>query len=227
MTNNTQHRKVIFVILILSLMISFLNLNLSARIFGNGAGCAYCDSDNGEELTKSDIPCDLINNYIEEGAGYFLDSYGDVLKLLNRVELSDQRNLDYDEINKIVDSGIWNLRNALQIYGKLIKIAELTPYNEAVIYKLETFDYKTFMGKNDLIPTIFKDLQTYLQNGDIKGTYKRIYSDLNALLNLLYLIKSEVSINKLPTLLIVWKLNKKYSYTLLFGQYISEVFYSF
>jgi hypothetical protein len=226
MTYNAPHKKVIFVVLIFSLIFG-LSHNVFAYIFGNGAGCASCDSDNGEEQTKSDNTCDLINNYIEEGAGYFLDSYGDVLRLLNRVELSDQRNLDYDELNKIVDSGIRNLKSALQIYEKLIKIAELTPYNEAAIYKLETFDYKTFMEKNDLIPTIFNDLQTYLQNGNITGIYKRIYSDLNTLLNLLYVLKSEVSINKMPALSVVWKLNKKYSYTLLFGQYISEVFYSF
>jgi hypothetical protein len=62
---------------------------------------------------------------------------------------------------------------AKEPYYFMIKIAEVTPYNESVIAKLKSFDYDSFMYRINAAPGIFKEVSEYLKRGGVTGNYKR------------------------------------------------------
>ena len=132
----------------------------------------------------------------------------------------------YEELNKIVDSALENIINANATYYILIQIAQDTPYDMEVILKLKSFDYQDFMTEYSLNSDIFKEVEGYLKNGDITGTFIRIYTNFIKIKRLLLSIKYEVSLNKMPTLSKIWEVNEEASRTLTFGQYITRIFYA-
>ncbi len=213
--------------------------NIYSRIACNGLGGGYCDpavnpdcpedsSDSDESTLKgvSIIQSDsTIESNVEEAGGYFLNSVSDILKLSNLVEMSNLNGFDHDELLKIVNDGLDNIRYAKYSYELLIYTAEATPYNQKVITQLKNFDYEGLRVKNSLNKTIFAEVENYLRNGDITGTLKRFYSGVTVIEGLLMQIKDDVTAERLPELSNVWKVNEVASDNLLFGQGVSRVFY--
>jgi hypothetical protein len=197
------------------------------RVLANGSGGGYDDGD-GTSSTVAGIQSQFntIETYVIKGAGFYLNAYSDVLALLNRVEESDLIGMNYDEGRQISERALDNMYNAIHTYYYLIRRAEMTPYNEAVITKLMAFDYAGFMEKWGLNSAVFNQVEEYLQKGDITGMYKCIYIELAAITQMLQHIRDELSSGKLPEMSVLWKLNERCSQTLLFGQYMSRVFYT-
>ncbi len=196
------------------------------RILGNGSGSGYGGDGTSSNVAGTQSQLNTIEMYVIKGAGFYLDAYSDILVLLNRVEKSDLIGMDYSEGRQISERALDNMYNAIYTYYYLIRRAEMTPYNEAVITKLMVFDYAGFMEKWGLNSVLFKKVEEYLQKGDITGMYKYIYIELTAIVQILHHIRDELSLGKLPELSILWKLNERCSKTLLFGQYMSRVFYT-
>ncbi|UCH97953.1 MAG: hypothetical protein JSV88_14155, partial [Candidatus Aminicenantes bacterium] len=71
---------------------------------------------------------------------------------------------------------------------------------------------------------IFKDLETYLKKGDIRGMYSRECIEISKILALLYKVKIFLDAGQFPDLEDLWRLNQAYAQSLLFGQYAAEVF---
>jgi hypothetical protein len=197
-----------------------------SRILQNGSGKGYGDDggDSGSQERRSSIS--IINTYIIVGAGYYLNAHSDSLALLNRIELSEIIGIDYSECKNLVDRALNNIKNAKETYSLLIEVAEITPYNQLVISKLKSFDYDSYLNEHALNSLIFKDVEDYLKNGDIRGVHKRIYYDVIEIENLLISIKDEISLNKMPELSNLWKLNEKFSDTLIYGGYVARVFFN-
>jgi hypothetical protein len=220
MTNNTPHKRLVFLLFICTIVL-FLSPNLHSYICANGSGDGFCDPDGGKEYSCNNV---IINNYIEEGAGYFLNSYSNALYFLNRVELSNLKGIDCVEWSNILNSAAANIKNAKGTYSQLIKTAESTPYNQKIISKLKSFDYYYFMKENDLNDVIFNEVADFLKNGDIIGVYKWIYLRMSEIEDILFFIKIEMNFRGIPALANLWKLNGAYSRALLFGQYVAMVF---
>lgn len=189
-------------------------------IYDNGAGSGY----GGEEDGKSGYSGNTIENYIIEGAGYFLAGYSDVLRLLNRIELSGSIGTDFAELNTILESALVNVKNSRNTYTNLIHAAENTPYNESVIAKLIRFDYKSFQKSNELNSDVFQSVGAYLGNGNITGIFRQNCSDMKYLEGVLLSLKEKISLYEMPTVNILWELNQEYASALLFGQYVAQVF---
>lgn len=197
------------------------------RILGNGSGSGYGGGDGtNSSVAGIQSQFNTIEMYVIKGAGFYLDAYSDILVLLNRVEESDLIGMDYNEGGQISERALDNMYNAIYTYYYLIRQAEMTPYNEAVIKKLMAFDYAGFMEKWGLNSVLFKKVEEYLHQGDITGMYKYIYIELAAIVPILQQIRDELYLGKLPELSILWELNERCSKTLLFGQYMSRVFYA-
>ncbi|UCH95402.1 MAG: hypothetical protein JSV88_00770 [Candidatus Aminicenantes bacterium] len=214
-------------VLVGALILLMIPTGLLARFMANGSGGGYVEGDK-DSSGKAGFQClvNPIERYVIEGAAYYLDAYSDVLAFLNRVEGSDLKAMDYEEAQQVLDRALGNMNNAAKAYYHLIRRAESTPYNETVISKLMDFDYTGFMQEWGLNSGVFKKVEEHLQTGNITGIYKQIYTEFTTITGELYSMREELSANKLPQLSDCWRLNECCSRTLLFGQYVSRVFYA-
>jgi len=197
------------------------------RIWGNGAGGGYDGADGGSSNAAGiQSQFNTIETYVIRGAGFYLEAYSDILLLLNRIEESELNGMDYDEVRQISDRALMNMYNSIETYYYLIRRAEMTPYNDAFITKLMAFDYAGFMEKRQLNSVLFTKVEEYLRKGDITGTFKYIYIELTAIVKMLHSIRNDLYFGKIPELSDLWRINELCSQTLLFGQYMSRVFYA-
>ncbi len=197
------------------------NYSVFPYVLLNGAGSGY--GNGGANNAGGE---DTLSSYIIEGAGYFLDGNSDILQFLKKIELAGLQGLDYNELQRILSSGSAKMQAAVDTYEKLINTAELTPYNESVTAKLGSFDYPSFMKERGLNGIIFKEVEDYLKGGDITGTFKALHLKCAKIVEMLVSIKDDIDLNKFPDLEKLWNVNQGCSQTLLFGQYIAEVFYA-
>jgi hypothetical protein len=211
-------------VLLVTVITSFLCVNVYSYIATNGAGGGYGGS--GESSGGSSI-CSQ-NNEIEYfiilGAGNFLDAKSDVQQLLKAVELQDIRGVNYFEMQYLVENALFHMKNAQYIYDILIRTAEVTPYNESVQSLLKDFDYDAYMLENGLNKSLFDIVRQHLQAGDITGIFKRTYTKYTKIIQLLEAVKKEVYNNKMPELSIFWQLNETLDNTSTIGSYVARVF---
>jgi hypothetical protein len=164
-----------------------------------------------------------VNNFVVDGAGYFLESYANTLLFMKEIEWSGKTALAYDELKNLVDKALGNMKTANGTYVNLKQAADAAPYNPAVIDALKQFDYNGFKEANSLNGDIFKEVKGYLVKGDIRGVYARILLDTGNIILLLERIRDQVDAGDFPVIGDVWNLNHVYSQSLLFGQYTSQV----
>jgi virulence-associated protein VapD len=218
--------------LILTILVGVMILlvtpaDVLSRIMQNGAGTGYDESDETSGFQSGYLNIgNTIERYVIKGAGYYLDAYSDILAFLNRMELSDMQGMDYNESRQILDRAMANMIDVLKIYERLIKKAEVTPYNEAVISKLMEFDYNGFMQERGLNSVIFGKVEDHLKRGDITGLLRQMYTEFAVIAGLLSSVRDELNLEKLTEMSKVWRLNERCSQALLFGQYGSMVFYA-
>jgi len=215
-------RKELIIILLTVLILLFSKANVHAYFFANEGCTAYeggCEQ-GIRDATKT------IKGYIIDGAGYFLKSNSDMQLFLSKIELSELNGTDYSELQNIINSAIENMENAKETYINLISIAKRTPYNPSVIEKLQLFDYSSFQEKNKLNADIFKQVETFLSNGNVNGIFEKLKEDMENILKKLYNIKSGVDSSRFPELSELWQVNQMNSVTMLFGQYATEILYA-
>jgi len=193
---------------------SVISMNLFPVICANGSGDGFIAGKSGP-----------IETYVIEGAGNFLNAQSHILLFLNKVEMADLKGTNYSELQVILNDAIYYMKEAGLSYDNLIKTAETTPYNLDVIKKLASFDYDGFATEKNLNPVVFKRVQNFLGAGDIIGAYKIINAKFSKIINLLDGLQKVTALNQTPESTALWTLNQECSHTLLFGQYIAEVFY--
>jgi hypothetical protein len=211
-----KNKNIILKMIVGIFLITVLNFNLFGLIWANYSPLAFCE--DCEKNSK-------INIFVIEGGGYFLNAYSDILLLLNKIELSDLKGIDYEELQRIVDNAVSSMTNARAAYSSLVEVAGATSYNPDSIQKLKNFDYDGFQQENGLNSIIFNDLVFYLKRGDVRGFYARLLTHIDNLLQRTNLIKSVIDTERFPNIRDLWQLNKEFSYSLMFGQYAARVFY--
>jgi hypothetical protein len=144
---------------------------------------------------------------------------------MKKLEWSGKAALDYDELKNLVDRALDNMKRANETYVNLNLAANTAPYDPAVIDALKTFDYEGFKEENSLNGEIFNQVKACLSKGDTRGAYARILSDTETLVKLLQRIKEQIEAGEFPIIKDVWDLDQTFSQSLLFGQYLSRVFY--
>ncbi|MCX6579803.1 MAG: hypothetical protein NT166_06425 [Candidatus Aminicenantes bacterium] len=202
---------------VIALIFLVVNFNLYSYICLNGGGRGYVDG--GDSIANNTIEA-----YIIDGAGFYLAAKADIETLLNLIELKDSQGLGYKGLNVVEDNAVAKLKNAIAMYEKLIKEAESTPYNEDVQAKLKAIDYEIFMLSNGLNKVVFDAVSGFLKDGDITGCFKKIQADMKNILGMLQTINGETTLNRLPDLSIIWRLNETCCETSLFGSYVARVF---
>lgn len=198
----------------------FILLGLSRHLFPY---IIANESDNTYENTKENS--DLMRGDIANGAGAFLKSQADFIELLNRVEVSDANGIDFKELETLLDQSILHLETARDYYINLIQKAEATNYNTTILEKLAGFDYTGFRQARRLNGEIFQKVEALLSVGDTRGVYDALLTETNQVLDQLATIKADINLQVFPNLSTLWRTNQAYSETVLFGQYVAEVFF--
>ncbi len=213
-------------IVIISLILLFTAaVPLKALMWANESCVAFpggCLQGGGEKRSTGTT----IGNFIAEGGYYFLKSCSDMDLFLGLMESSELSGPDYISLETAINSAALNMELAKNTYYQLKNLAAFTPYNQDVILKLIEFDYTALEKKNRLIPAIFDRVRKYLAQGNVRGIYRESYLNLTELSELLESVKKDIEANTMPDLPTLWRLNQKFSETKLFGQYVTEVFYS-
>jgi hypothetical protein len=192
-----------------------------ARVCHNGVEDGY--DDGGGRKAEAWGSTGSIKTLIIEGAGNLLDSQAYMLLFLNKVEMSDLRGVDYSQLRDTLNKAIESMNQAVTNYRTLARKAAYTPYNQGTVYQLVLFDYAGFQKERNLNADIFGKLEHYLAKGDVTGTlYKTLY-DTETLLKMMYSLKNTIDTDLLPDNSSLWRLNQKFSETMLFGQYSAEV----
>lgn len=169
-------------------------------------------------------PAGQIDEYIVEGAGYFLDSYSYTLQFMRKVELAENQEMNYPELRHLLESSLVNMQKARDTYKLLKETADITPYNPEVIEALKNFNYDLYCEINRLNKEIFNGVKCYLIKGQITEIYGKLMADMGIMVNLLQAVKINIDNNLFPQVKAVRKLNQSYSTSLLFGQYVADIF---
>jgi hypothetical protein len=207
----------IFTVSMVSIILLLSSNNLFSYIECNGSGSGYvCPLCKGLGFQNE------IESIIIEGADYYLQGNSYIQTLLNRVELQDLKEIDYLEMQGLVNKALENITNSRLAYEKLLNKVKNMPYNLVVIEKLKSFDYKTFMIENRLNEVVFKKVEDYLSIGDITGSYKHVLSSIKKIERLLISMKNGMDFSRLEPF---WKINELCSEFSLFGSFVSRVFY--
>jgi hypothetical protein len=199
-------------------------MNVYSAIFLNGSGKGGYDVGGDGGGKSGENSNNSIEDYIIQGSGYYLSANSYVQKLLELVELKDIQDLDFDELEIVVDNAISRMTAAEMTYEVLISVAEVTPYNETTQLKLKEFGFDSFMIENKLIESVFDTVKVYLKIGDITGCYRWTHSKFKDIKERLQAIKSEISQDRLPEISTFRRLDDTICETSLFGSYIASVF---
>ena len=201
--------------------ITLLQINSFSYWYINCSDTGY---GGGGDSTSESGTTTAIGDYIVDGAGYFLGSYDKTLMFMKKVEWYEKQEVTNDELINLLDNALEQMKLAYTTYVSLNQLAYSTPYNPVVIDALKNFNYDGFQAEYNLNGEIFADAKTYLGKGDIRGVYRKVMWDTAQLIGLLNRVKEKLEAGVFPPLKEVWKLNQAYSQSLLFGQYISQVF---
>lgn len=208
---------------------------LNARYYSNGLDNGYCSNStdlncgvvSGERLLSATAADgNVIKALIIQGAGQFLYSTSNIFQLSNRIEVSELYGPDFNEMSYYAELAWGGMTDAKITYWQLIEETNGTPYNSDAINSLKNFDYKEFAKYHHLNEAVFKRVEGFLKNGNIRGTHVYIYKKMDRIIVILETIKRNLEESKIPDNSLMWELQQEVSETMLFGQYLSRVIYS-
>ncbi len=193
-----------------------------ALMKGNDSPMGFGGGTNGGESAG----IGALNTAVIESAGYSMESQSQILLFLAKIERSEVNGVDFKNLRQVLAKAIFSMEKAESNYVQLKQLADQTPYNEKVITQLTTFDYDGYKDAHSLNPSLFNKARTYLELGDVRGVYGKMLLDTRIILELLYRIDNSLENKRFPASDSLWRLNQ-YSYeSLIFGQYVAEVFYA-
>jgi len=220
----SQMKKVVLcVALFLVLVLGVLNLNVFARVCANYSEIGFLEPVRPGGGTFAEGQS-TIGGYVVSGAAHLMRAHADFTLLLYRVELWLPGADDNRAILRRASRCLENMAKAMSAYEKLVVLAGVTPYNPEVGNALYRFDYAAFGQAKGLNMPVFQAVEPYLRRGDILGVYRDIYSRLGKISHGLAILRDEIRPGDLPALDVFYRLQQDYFETLLFGQYVAEVF---
>lgn len=162
---------------------------------------------------------------IEDGASNFLQSYWNILMLLNESELSSTKGFDLAIARRVVDTAVIKLKTSRGKYSQALLLMKQTTYSPTFIQGLKDFDYDRFVEERHLNAYTMQSVSTYLSKGDVIGVYEKAIEDMNALQAKLAIIQYFIHCKEVPGLESLRALYQNYSGFMDFGYYCSLVFY--
>ncbi len=217
MNSQKQIKKILLKVFLGIFIVMVLNNQMYALVWANYSEIGF--NSTGDD--RGNVP---IRNDVMRGAASFLKSYSHFLMFLSRIELSELAGLDYEELQPLIDQAVAGMTEVKVIYSNLTHLADETSYNKEVIDQLMNFDYPGFQALEGLNGVIYHEAASFLEKGDIRGIYHRLLSDSEYILALLTRMKEQIDAREFPQIPDLWKANQFCNQSLLFGQYVSQIF---
>ena len=173
-------------------------------------------------------PCDgmgAIGSLTVDAASNFLQSNADVLLFLNEVEISEYNGFNFVRALELVVSAIEKLEKARADYAQMSTLSDSPCHGMVMSGKLQTFDYGRLVAEEQLNKEIMGLAAAYLVKGDVAGVYKKMLADVDVILADLYAMRETLKKEVQPGLDSCWILLHRYSDAILFGNYVTLVFY--
>jgi len=168
---------------------------------------------------------DQSGSLIIDGASNFLQSYSNILMLLNESELSLTIGFDFAIAGSAVDTAAIKLKNSRDKYSTALMLMKQATYSPSFIQGLKDFNYDIFVEERRLNPCPMQHVSIYLSKGDVIGVYEKAIKDLDELQAKLAIIRASIHNNEVPDLEDLRTLYQHYSDFMAFGYYCSLVFY--
>ncbi len=219
-------RHIVSMFLAVVLIFSVASVGFSMFV-GNYSEESFEDSGGQTMAMKSAEASETIRDLIIKSATYFLRGKANVDLLASKLEAADREGVCFSELRIIVDDSLFNMRTARYYYQALKNKADNTPYNQVVINQLTSFDYDSFLKEYNLNSDIYNQVKGYLQAGNVRGAYGRLYTYIDNIVDMLEKVQEYVCCGDIPETANIWKLNQECAHMLLFGQYISQTYYNF
>jgi len=206
------------------LTMPFLNFPMYV---GNTSGKSFDEppETGSGTLSKTSATYDAIEDLVIKAATYFLRGKSSIYLLSSKLEAAEQEMLCYYDYQVTVNEALGYMRMAQYYYQALKNKAEVTPYNQEVISQLKTFDYDSFSKDYGLNSDIFNQVKSYLENGDVRGVYARFLTYIESIISILEIVQKDVYYWNFPKVETIWNLDQGCANMLLFGQYVTRVFY--
>lgn len=217
-------RQKISIIFVCLIFIFLSPLTLSAMIKANSSEEAFTGTDSGT-AKQARLSSPGMAQLVVQGAGSFLESHSNYLSFLQKYELSEIESIEDSQLLSILDRSITAMEKAEYFYNQLKRTADYTPYNYEIYWTLVCFNYSEFQYRNGLNRDVFTRVSGYLRYGDVRGCYGQILGNCRHILANLKTVKSSIEYGNNRRLTDLWRLNQTYSESLLFGQYIAEIFF--
>lgn len=180
-------------------------------------------------ITKKDINgVSGINleTYIIKSASSFLESYSYTLQYMKKTESMPLDGVNPVELKTLLVNALESMKHANECYVNLKNAADKMSYNPGVIEELKNFSYEGYLKSNSqyLNKELFREVKSYLFYGDIRGVYRKSVSDTAKIMVILNRLITATDEGIIPSLEDTWKVNQLYSQSLLFGQYVAQIF---
>jgi hypothetical protein len=164
------------------------------------------------------------DDVIMEGASAFLQSYAQVLLLLNESELSSKYGFNFSSSGAIVDLALTKLIEAKKNHLSYLQCLEQITIEKDYIGALMGFDYKALAAKRNLDPYVMDKVASFLKKGDIKGFFYESVNRMEELRLILIAINGNIKNSIIPDMETLRSLYQKYSELMTMGYYSSLVF---
>jgi hypothetical protein len=188
---------------------------LCAAWFGNDTypcpGCAKSIGSSSDDV-------------IVDGASAFLQSYAQVLLLLNESELSSKYGFNFSSSGAIVDLALTKLIEAKKNHLSYLQCLEQITISKEYINALVNFDYKVLVEKRNLAPYVMGKISAFLKKGDIRGFFYESVNRMEELRGILITIDGNIKNSIIPDMETLRSLYQKYSELMTMGYYSSIIF---
>lgn len=218
-----------FKVLTLFSVVFLLLISNLFGVFSYNRSCeAFWGECPGEAKSSNANATPSLCPLIVKAAGFYIKSLGNYQTILSEIEFSDSnlRGFQFSKLQETINNTIDCMKTARSAYYALWRLSLSKEYNPAILDKLCEFDYSVYQKENNLNPFVFSQVADFLENGDIRGTYKRAHTSTSEILQRLENIKISFDKDMIPQLSELWRLNQLYMDTMLFGQYVSEIFFA-
>ncbi len=206
--------------LIAVLVLALFSGHVFAAIMGNESEIAYKESDSGKKGPGGSS----LREMIIVSAGLRLKSQAEWMGFLNCVEMAELNGADFPQMREKLDRAVACLKKSALVYGKIITVAENTPYNPEVMAKLAGFDHKSYRrgkGKRRVSTAKVAEL---LNKGEVTAVYRYLKTGMDSILEQLDEVKPNVDAGIFPDIPALRRINRDYGNSLMAGQYLAEVF---
>jgi hypothetical protein len=193
----------------LVIFISTVVLNLQAFIWINDVDCVF-----SEGYEKS-----VLREQVISGTMHVLKSKSYIYSFFYEYEKSALQSYNTSESLIFIERSIAELESAKIEYNIALRIGKSIGYINSKVNWFKSFDYDDFVKSNNLNSEIALKVKNYLSSCDIIGIYQQNISNINDILDSLYLVRDRLKAKIKPELKIIWKILQQYSEAALFGNY--------